>query len=116
MAYYGSIYENVGLLHSKVMQERKNKRLIILFCALCCMTLVVFYLGKKEGSVVVDKNTFKDFDLKGVQQIVMESKMTRIELKFNGAKWIVNNQYDADPSMVEVLFATLQQAEPNRLL
>ena len=98
------------------MQERKNKRLAILFVALCCMALLVFYLGTDGGSIAVDKNTFKNFDLKSVQQIVMESKKSRVALKFNGAKWIVNNQFDADPAMIEVLFATLQQAEPKRLL
>jgi hypothetical protein len=34
-------------------------------------------------------------------------------LKFNGAKWRVNDQL-SDVDMVDVLFATLQQAEPKR--
>src|SRR5688572_305723 len=98
------------------MQEKKNKRLLILFCALCCMTAVVYYLGSIEGTVGIDKNIFKDYDLAKIDQVVMESKQGRVELKFNGANWEVNNQFDADPSMVQVLFATLQQAEPKRLL
>ncbi len=98
------------------MQEKRNKRLIILFIALCCMTITTFWLNKNDGAVQVDKDLFKGFDLKTIDQIVLESKSGRIELKFNGAKWEVNNQFDADPAMIEVMFATLQQAEPKRLL
>jgi hypothetical protein len=98
------------------MQERKNKRLAILFCALCCMTAIVFYLGKTDGAVAVSRSMFKDFDFKSIDQVVLESKKGRVDLKFNGTKWKVNNQFDADQSMVEVLFATLQQAEPKRPL
>lgn len=95
-------------------QEKRNKRLVILFAALCCMTVVVYWLGKNDGTVEIDKNKFKNFDLKTIDQIVLESKMGRVELKFSGSKWEVNNQFDADASMIEVLFATLQQAEPKR--
>lgn len=98
------------------MQERRNKRLAILFCALTCMTAIAFYLGKSDGSVEVNPSIFRDFDFKIVDQIVLESPKGRVELKFTGSKWKINNQFDADASMVEVLFATLQQAEPKRPL
>jgi hypothetical protein len=98
------------------MQERKNKRLVILFCALCCMTAIVYYLNRSDGAVEIDKNVFKNYDLKSINEVILESQKGKIELKFNGAKWEVNDEFDADPSMVEVLFATLQQAEPKRPL
>src|SRR5687768_12922575 len=80
------------------------------------MAGIVFYVGKTDGAVDVDPFMFKDFDFKSVDQVVLESRTGRVDLKFNGTKWKVNNQFDADPSMVEVLFATLQQAEPKRPL
>ncbi len=98
------------------MQERKNKLLALLFCVLCVSTLLVYYLGSDGGTVDINKNTFKDYNLKEIDQVTLESKKGKVELKFNGAKWIVNNQFDADATMIEVLFATLQQAEPKRLL
>jgi hypothetical protein len=103
-------------LPSSDMQEKKSKRSAILLVALTCMTLVVYWVSKNDGVVDVDKNRFKNYDLKSIDQVVLESKKGRVELKFNGSKWEVNNQFDADPSMVEVLFATLQQAEPKRPL
>lgn len=78
------------------------------------MTAIVYYLSGKDGTVNVDKNIFMNYDLKDINQVVLESKKERVELKFNGAKWEVNNQFDADASMIQVLFATLQQAEPKR--
>lgn len=98
------------------MQEKKNKRLAILFCALTSMTVIVYYLSVNAGHVEVDKNLFRNYDLKAINQVVLESRKGRVELKFNGAKWEVNNQFDADPTMIEVLFATLQQAVPKRPL
>ena len=80
------------------------------------MTAIVFYLSKTNGAVSVNPSMFKGFDFKSIDQVVLESKKGRVDLKFNGTKWKVNNQFDADQSMVEVLFATLQQAEPKRPL
>ena len=98
------------------MQQQKNKRLAILFVVLCCVTLAVYFTTRSEGGLEVNKNLFKDYDLKGVNQIQLESKDAKVDLKFNGTRWIVNDKFDADQSMIEVLFATLQQAEPKRPL
>ena len=98
------------------MQERKNKRLAILLCALCCVTAIVYYLSRSDGAVEIDKNLFKSYDFKSINEVILESQKGKVQLKFNGAKWEVNGKFDADASMVEVLFATLQQAEPKRPL
>jgi hypothetical protein len=96
------------------MQERRNKRLAIIFVALCCITAVIYFVGRADGTVEVEKNLFKDFDLQEIDQVNLESKEDTIILKYNGSRWLVNEQYNADATMIEVLFATLQQAEPTR--
>ena len=96
------------------MQERRNKRLALIFVVLCCLTLAAYFAGRSNGTVDVDKNLFKDFDLKDINQVTMASKNGNVFLKFNGSKWTVNEQFNADASMIQVLFATLQQAEPKR--
>ena len=98
------------------MQERKNKRLAALFCVLCCVTAIVYYKSRSDGAVEIDKNLFKSYDLKSINEVVLESQKGKVQLKFNGAKWEINDKFEADPSMIEVLFATLQQAEPKRPL
>ena len=55
------------------MQERKNKRLAIIFVALCCITAVIYFVGQADGTVDVEKNLFKDFDLQGIDQVNLES-------------------------------------------
>ena len=96
------------------MQEKKNKRLAILLCALCFITGLVYYFDRPAGTVEVDKDIFKNYDLKDINQVVLESRKGKVDLKFNGAKWEVNNQFNADATMIQVLFATFQQAEPKR--
>ena len=96
------------------MQEKRNKRLAIIFVVLCCLTLATYFAGRSNGTVEVDKNLFKDFDLNNIDQVTLASRKGNVVLKFNGSKWTVNEQFNADASMIQVLFATLQQAEPKR--
>lgn len=109
----GLTQENTNLPGSD-MQERRNKRLAIILVTLCCITAAIYFVGRADGSVEVDKNLFSDYDLQGIDQINLESKEDTVVLKFNGSKWLVNEQFNADASMIEVLFATLQQVEPKR--
>ena len=96
------------------MQEKKNKRLAIILLVLLGATAAVYWSGGSDNQYVVDKNLFKNFDLKTVDQITLESSNGKVDLKFNGSRWKVNDQFEADANMIEVLFATLQQAEPKR--
>lgn len=103
-------------MHVSDMQEKKNKRLFILFCVLCCLTVTAFIVGRSKGSVDVDKDIFRQYDTRDIDHVVMESPQGAVSLKYNGARWQVNDQYDADTQMIQVLFATLDQAEPKRAL
>ena len=96
------------------MQEKRNKRLALIFVLLCCVTAVTFFISRTDGSVDVDKTLFKDFDLQEIDQVSLESKAGTVVLKFNGSKWLVNEQFNADAAMIQILFATLEQAEPKR--
>ena len=96
------------------MQEKKNKRLAVIFVVLCCVAAATYFTGHTDGTLQVDKNLFRNHDLKELDEVKLESKDGNVELKFNGSKWIVNGQFNADASMIEILFATLQQAEPKR--
>lgn len=98
------------------MLERRNKRLFILLLALLSATSVVYWLGRSEEQFAVDKMIFKDFDLNSINEISLVSNKASVVLKYNGSRWRVNDQYPADPAMIDVLFATLQQAEPKRPL
>ncbi len=96
------------------MQERKNKRLLILLFALSCITLAVWWFGRDKDNYLVDKNLFRDYDLKSTNEIVLESSAGKVALTYNGSRWKVNDAFNVNTDMIEVLFATLQQAEPKR--
>ena len=98
------------------MQERRNKQQLILLFVLLSATVSVYWFNQNEKDGDVDKNIFKDFDLSSIDEISLESGTGKVILKYNGSRWRVNEQFAADPSMIDVLFATLQQAEPKRPL
>ncbi|MBL7856156.1 MAG: DUF4340 domain-containing protein [Cyclobacteriaceae bacterium] len=96
------------------MQEKRNLRLLITLITLLLITTGVFFISGRKQTPVVDKKLFAVDDLKSIDRVLLESKSGNVELQYNGSRWRVNNQYDADRDMIDVLFATLEQAEPKR--
>lgn len=94
------------------MQQKRNIRLLISLCALIVITTVTLFLFNRERAVV-DKTIFKVEDLKTVDNVVLQHDSITTTLALDGSRWKVNGQL-ADRSMVDVLFATLQQAERKR--
>jgi len=97
-----------------IMQEKRNKRLAILLVVLLGTTASVYWFGKSQSGYEVDPAIFKQYDLNTIDEIVLESPSGKIELKYAGARWKVNEKFNANSDMISVLFATLQQAEVKR--
>jgi hypothetical protein len=96
------------------MQERKNKKRFILLVALTLATLIAFWLLQPENRLNVDQDIFQVEDLSAISKVELVSDTSAVSLSFNGSRWRVNEKYNADGSMIRVLFATLQQAAPKR--
>lgn len=96
------------------MQERKNKRLALLLIAMISVIVIFAFVGTEDETFEVDKSLYKVTDLKSVDRIVLKSAKGTTDLRFQGYRWKVNDSIDADRGLIEVLFATLQQAEPKR--
>lgn len=96
------------------MQEQKNIRLFISLLILLAVTIAVYVLSHDDHESIVDKTIFRVDDLKSVDEVVLTSAKGVVKLKYVGGRWSVNDIYDADRNLVDVLFATLQQAEPKR--
>jgi hypothetical protein len=99
-----------------MMQENKNKRLIILLVVLMTATVLVYFVTRQQETPSVNKQIFRTEDFSRIDHVQLVSKSSQIDLTFNGSRWAVNKNYDADRNMIDVLFATLQQAEPKRPL
>ena len=98
------------------MQERRNKRQFVLLVVLVVVTLLVFWWVQPENRIRVDQNAFQVEDLKSISKVELVSDEGSVTLLFNGTRWEVNGQSDADGNMINVLFATLQQARPRRMV
>lgn len=96
------------------MQEKKNKRLLILFVSLTLLCICFYFFGKTNNQIEVDTSLFKLKDGTNVNRVVLESLTGKVALDFNGTRWAVNNNYEADRQLIKLLFATLEKAEPKR--
>lgn len=96
------------------MQEQKNKRLAISLLVLTAITVAAYFLSTAERTESVDKDLFRVADPSTADRVVLESANGKVELALNGSRWKVNDRYDADRNMIEVLMATLREAEPKR--
>ena len=96
------------------MQEKKNKRLLILFVSLTLLCICFYFFGKTNNQIEVDTSLFKLKDGTNVNRVVLESSTGKVALDFNGTRWAVNNNYEADRQLIKLLFATLEKAEPKR--
>jgi hypothetical protein len=96
------------------MQEKRNKRLAIAFVALIAVIVLVSFSLKKERPFSVDLHLYNDVDLNAVDRVILESSAGKTDLHFDRYRWKVNDSIAADRGLVEVLFATLKQAQPKR--
>lgn len=97
------------------MQKRKNIFLLISFLALSTACVAVYFLIRADASINnIDASLFRVDDFKSIDRVVMSNSQRKVELKFVNNRWSVNDQYVADKNLVDVLFATLQQAVPKR--
>jgi hypothetical protein len=96
------------------MQEKTNKILLSTLLLLTAATALLLFFQGRNGEALVDKNLFRVEDLKAIDRVELVSTIDTVQLSFNGTRWLVNNNDAADRDMVDVLFATLLQAEPKR--
>jgi hypothetical protein len=96
------------------MQRKKNIQLLISLMVMVSITALLFIFPTTKSGSSVDKNLFQIKNLDKIDRVILESSKGKTDLKFNGAKWLVNHKYEADRQMITVLFATLKQTIAKR--
>lgn len=96
------------------MQTRNNAYLLGSLLAMTSVLVIIILFGNRNEKIVVDKNLFKVADQTKIDRVILKNSDEQTELHFDGAKWMVNNSFEADRQLIEVFFATLLQAEPRR--
>ena len=94
-------------------QKKKNIALLISLGILCLISLTLF-LGGKENRIEIDPNLFQLTEPKAIDRITIAKAEKKIELKFSSSQWRVNETWPADRDLIDVLFATIDQAIPKR--
>ena len=85
------------------MNQPRNVKLLGSFFLLSLATVFVFYFINTDQSGI-DKSIFKVLDQNLIDKITLSSSHGNVELKFNGAKWIVNTNHPVDPQLATVFF------------
>jgi hypothetical protein len=94
------------------MQEQRNIRLLILLGVLTAATLMTYFFLQDGDRAVVDPALFRAENLSKIDHVVLESKNKKVDLRFDGKRWKVNDRFDASAHLIDFLFATLEKAVP----
>lgn len=86
----------------------------MLLALLTVVTVFVFWWIQPENRLDIDQDIFQVEEMESLNRVELTSPNGSVNLAFDGTRWRVNDQYDADRNMISVLFATLQQARPKR--
>lgn len=93
-------------------QEKHNRNLILSLVVLVVLTGGYGWYTSREQSVI-DEDLFQVTDLTVIDRVSFQQGGKQTTLQFDGTRWNVDGEL-ADRNLVDVLFATLQQARPAR--
>lgn len=96
------------------MQRQRNIQLLLSLSVMIVLIIALFVFNSSQNKPSVDKGIFQPENLDKVDRIVLQSSHEKVDLKFNGTKWMVNGLHEADRQMITVLFAALKQVEAKR--
>jgi hypothetical protein len=94
--------------------QKRNKVLLISLTAMLALIIFLSWRNTSADHVEIDKDIFLLEDYKTIDNVILESTGRKVDLKFNGTRWKVNEQHPADRNLISVLFATLEQAKAKR--
>jgi hypothetical protein len=95
------------------MQSKRNKILTGTLVALVLITIGVYFGIRQEQRLTSDL-FIKDVAFDRIDGVAFSSSQQTIDIQYSGNKWRINDTYDADRNMIDLLFATLQQVVAKR--
>lgn len=94
--------------------KRRNQFLTVILLVLCGTSAILFVNSRRGPTLKIDSDLFKVQASQKIDRVTLQRGDQKINLDFENGKWRVNNLWDADGSMIKVLFATASQVEPRR--
>lgn len=96
------------------MNSRINKLLALSLVGLLILSAALFVLSREEDRPEIDPGLFAIAETEKIDEVKLVRANDTVNLSFDGTRWKVNHQWDADVQMIKVLMATLRQAQPHR--
>ncbi len=96
------------------MQKKKNIRLLVVLGVVLILTMVTYWLDRPANELDVNKELFSLSDPVNINKVALKSSANLVTLSFENGEWRVNDQYEADPQRINVLFAILKQVKVRR--
>jgi hypothetical protein len=94
-------------------QQRKNISLLISLGLLILVSIFLF-VSSGNSTSPIDPSLFKLPDPTTVDHVLIEKPYSKIDISYRSGAWRVNDSLIADRNMIDVLFATVEQAVPKR--
>ena len=95
-------------------QKRKNITLLIILLLLSATTILVYISGGKANRLDVNERLFALNENTVITTVLIEGPDVSNHFGYVGQTWMVNDKYEMDISMRDVLFAVLSQVEIRR--
>jgi hypothetical protein len=96
------------------MLERKIKYRLITLLLLIVVTTALYVFLPDNSLSKIDKNIFRPAAIEKIDQLILTSPAQQIDLSFINGRWMLNETLQADREMVQIMFATIDQAVPKR--
>ncbi len=96
------------------MHKNHSKYLAVSLSLLILVSATLFFLTHKEERADIDPAYFAVTNTEQIDHVQLVSPKDTVDLIFDGSRWTVNGQWEADMQMIKVLMATLRQAAPHR--
>ena len=94
--------------------EARNKQLAVSLIVMIITIVAFWFFAFRESKIEVDENALVVDNIANVDRVEMESSRGKVVLRFDGIKWMVNDQYPADRRAMQVLFGTVEHVRPRR--
>jgi len=95
-------------------QKKRNIRLLILCGFLLTMVAVMSLRTTTSDSLDINRKMFAIENTLDINKVEVSSQGNNHLLEFRGGKWILDNEFEADPTKIHLLFATIQQVSVRR--
>ncbi len=96
------------------MQEKRNKKLLAILLALIAVVVVLYFVKDESDKIDINREVFAYDNPSQIDQVSIDLGEEVVNLSFDGARWLVNDRYKADPQRIKVLFAVLKQIRARR--